>query len=375
MCLVFAATIEIDDRLENIMRWNGFVQVRIEFVPNKPIMSGIHVTVMLGNKHFVKLYYERLGEFCYNCGKITHPNRRCNWPLRQNNNVEQESIYSFGPWLRAKERMNRFGMRRASTDAIEPEPDNVQTKETIEVDLGQEQGDIIHNLNFETTTKPSSEGIPSVGESSGLDAKKRKMGSILGTQRVASKSAWSTDVLITMARVGVLSPLRRQLTHQRHDPLLTISSSSLTHSLNTFFPFLFSRPSLPPSTVPSPSPSPPHPIPLSPLCSFLCTPTSSSVLSSLNPWSRCPLVEPPPTTVPSPISLSLKSSFSPMLISLHSHLLLRSLLFESIESLSVDRATGINSHHRSPSLSNSRLPFMPSPPTLPSHRDCDSPRG
>ncbi|KAJ4837781.1 hypothetical protein Tsubulata_026323 [Turnera subulata] len=72
-CSVFYATIEIDAGLETIWGWNRFVRVRIEFLPRHPLIAGIHVTNMLDTKHWIKVQYERLGEFYFNCGRITHP--------------------------------------------------------------------------------------------------------------------------------------------------------------------------------------------------------------------------------------------------------------------------------------------------------------
>ncbi|KAJ4825288.1 hypothetical protein Tsubulata_012508 [Turnera subulata] len=55
-----------------------------------------------GQRHWIKIRYERLGEFCSNCGRITHPTKRCPRPRRTIHREEAESIYSFGPWLQAK---------------------------------------------------------------------------------------------------------------------------------------------------------------------------------------------------------------------------------------------------------------------------------
>ncbi|KAJ4851435.1 hypothetical protein Tsubulata_041710 [Turnera subulata] len=103
---------ECDDRIENRIGSNRYVRVRIEFLPEKPLIPGIHVIDSMGIEHWVKVKYERLGEFCYRCGRVTHATRRCTKPKRAHEGQELESIYSFGPWLKAKETGHRSYLLR-----------------------------------------------------------------------------------------------------------------------------------------------------------------------------------------------------------------------------------------------------------------------
>ncbi|KAJ4849828.1 hypothetical protein Tsubulata_039284 [Turnera subulata] len=55
ICNVFSAMTEIDERIESIMGWNGFVRVRIEFLPEKPLMPGIFIYIDEGQRHWIKI--------------------------------------------------------------------------------------------------------------------------------------------------------------------------------------------------------------------------------------------------------------------------------------------------------------------------------
>ncbi|KAJ4838540.1 hypothetical protein Tsubulata_004569 [Turnera subulata] len=107
ICKVFASAVEFDTKIESRLGWNGYIRARVEFFPEKPLVPRIHVKDSMGIEHWVKVRYERLGEFCYRCGRVTHATRRCSKPRRAFEGQELESIYSFGPWLRAKEAGHR----------------------------------------------------------------------------------------------------------------------------------------------------------------------------------------------------------------------------------------------------------------------------
>ncbi|KAJ4827752.1 hypothetical protein Tsubulata_019604 [Turnera subulata] len=56
-----------------------------------------------GKEIWIKLKYERLGEFCYRCSMLTYPTNRYLRKRRTDEDIEKPSEESFGPWLRAKE--------------------------------------------------------------------------------------------------------------------------------------------------------------------------------------------------------------------------------------------------------------------------------
>ncbi|KAJ4845935.1 hypothetical protein Tsubulata_008421 [Turnera subulata] len=70
--------------------------------------STVTAAATAAQKHWVKIKYERLGEFCYRCGRITHTIRKCPRPPRQDEGMETESVLSVGPWMRAKEVVGKY---------------------------------------------------------------------------------------------------------------------------------------------------------------------------------------------------------------------------------------------------------------------------
>ncbi|KAJ4847365.1 hypothetical protein Tsubulata_018007 [Turnera subulata] len=89
--------------LEAMLGWQGFIRARIEVLSDMPLLPGVACLDQNGNKIWIRFKYERLGELCYRCGRITHPTSRCVKPLRQGEECERPAEDSFGPWMRAKE--------------------------------------------------------------------------------------------------------------------------------------------------------------------------------------------------------------------------------------------------------------------------------
>ncbi|KAJ4824643.1 hypothetical protein Tsubulata_020479 [Turnera subulata] len=56
-----------------------------------------------GQKLWVKIKYERLGELCYRCGHVTHNICRCTRPPREDEGLELEYVLSVEPWMGARE--------------------------------------------------------------------------------------------------------------------------------------------------------------------------------------------------------------------------------------------------------------------------------
>ncbi|KAJ4829218.1 hypothetical protein Tsubulata_024528 [Turnera subulata] len=68
-----------------------------------PLLPGVTCLDQNGAEIWVSFQYERLGELCYRCVKITHPTSRCPKPTRPSEDCERPAEDSYGPWMRAKE--------------------------------------------------------------------------------------------------------------------------------------------------------------------------------------------------------------------------------------------------------------------------------
>ncbi|KAL2942411.1 Zinc finger CCHC domain-containing protein 13 [Bienertia sinuspersici] len=61
---------------------------------------GLKVTTGVNTTKWVDIKYERLGDFCYFCGRLGHIDRDCSSYVREENNGKY-TVYRYGPWLRA----------------------------------------------------------------------------------------------------------------------------------------------------------------------------------------------------------------------------------------------------------------------------------
>ncbi|OMO79250.1 Zinc finger, CCHC-type [Corchorus olitorius] len=73
-----------------------YMRTRLELDVNKSLIPGFWVPRQDKGKLWVRLKYEKLGDFCFNCGKIGHMGKNCDVVLSDNNREN-----AFGPWMKA----------------------------------------------------------------------------------------------------------------------------------------------------------------------------------------------------------------------------------------------------------------------------------
>ncbi|KAL2922938.1 Retrotransposon Gag-like protein 3 [Bienertia sinuspersici] len=66
----------------------------------KPLRRGMKVATNPNSSKWVDVKYERLGDFCYYCGKLGHIGRDCEEVSAESDEV-REMVYKYGPWMRA----------------------------------------------------------------------------------------------------------------------------------------------------------------------------------------------------------------------------------------------------------------------------------
>ncbi|KAM1127252.1 uncharacterized protein LOC126626742 [Malus sylvestris] len=69
--------------VEDITKARGFLRIRIMVDTTKPLVTGCWVTRVGNKESWVEFQYERLQNFCYNCGIIGHPSIECSAPARR----------------------------------------------------------------------------------------------------------------------------------------------------------------------------------------------------------------------------------------------------------------------------------------------------
>ncbi|KAJ4845172.1 hypothetical protein Tsubulata_013692 [Turnera subulata] len=107
--------------LEAMLGWQGCIRARVEIETDIPLIPGVACLDQAGREIWIKFKYERLGELCIRCGRITHPTGRCTKPIRLNEGVERPAEDSFGPWLRAREVFGKYypARKQIPLDAID----------------------------------------------------------------------------------------------------------------------------------------------------------------------------------------------------------------------------------------------------------------
>ncbi|KAL2941778.1 hypothetical protein RDABS01_030128 [Bienertia sinuspersici] len=77
-----------------------FMRMKIHLDIEKPLRRGLKIATSKGSSKWVDIKYERIGDFCYYCGRLGHIDRDC-----LTNNGEEDKpenmVYKYGPWLRA----------------------------------------------------------------------------------------------------------------------------------------------------------------------------------------------------------------------------------------------------------------------------------
>ena len=77
-----------------------FLRVHVEIDISKPLCWGRRITLDIEEEIWVSFKYEKLPNFCYWCGMISHDGKDCEtWLARKDStNIEP---HEYGPWLRA----------------------------------------------------------------------------------------------------------------------------------------------------------------------------------------------------------------------------------------------------------------------------------
>ncbi|KAM1263060.1 hypothetical protein ACFX13_028779 [Malus domestica] len=80
--------------VEDISKVRGFLRIRVLVDTTKSLASGCWVTRERNNESWVEFQYERLQDFCYNCGKIGHASLECSAPTASG------GMAGYGEWTR-----------------------------------------------------------------------------------------------------------------------------------------------------------------------------------------------------------------------------------------------------------------------------------
>jgi hypothetical protein len=76
------------------------MRIRVSIDITKPLCRGRMAMLEKGREVWISFKYERLPNFCYWCGHVTHSDKDCPYWLRNQETLQLED-QQFGPWLRA----------------------------------------------------------------------------------------------------------------------------------------------------------------------------------------------------------------------------------------------------------------------------------
>ncbi|KAL2892811.1 Retrotransposon Gag-like protein 3 [Bienertia sinuspersici] len=79
---------------------DSFMRIKVNVDVDKPLRRGFKIATMQNWTKWVDIKYERLGDFCFYCGRIGHIDRDCSF-IEEDEEMRKSLVYKYGPWLKA----------------------------------------------------------------------------------------------------------------------------------------------------------------------------------------------------------------------------------------------------------------------------------
>lgn len=168
------------DTKNNTSIWRDCMRVKIRLDVRKPLKRKKKIVKKDGTEPVVTCKYERLGEFCFLCGMVTHTDRFCR---RFMDSRGDDSLKEWGTWLRAPPRraagQNQSKWLREEDDA------------TWETRIGRANNQ--QNYRGENSSKKGKEISTESNCRSLVDYGARKISSVTNTTARANLKGFSTN--------------------------------------------------------------------------------------------------------------------------------------------------------------------------------------
>ncbi|KAK2988805.1 hypothetical protein RJ640_004107 [Escallonia rubra] len=68
---------DIDFTTKGNLSWFKFLRIQVKLDITHPLATGFTRTTSQINSSWIRIQYERLPDFCFNCGRLGHTNKGC----------------------------------------------------------------------------------------------------------------------------------------------------------------------------------------------------------------------------------------------------------------------------------------------------------
>ena len=142
------------------VQWGKCLRVRVRIDVSKRLVRGKKVIIEGGESRWVQFKYERLPNFCYECGMLNHAVKECPEKSMEKNQLS-EGHMQYGAWLRGEPlRRNGWEPNQTGIGPKEPNRRNFVTGEPKKSGLqsrepAEEQNGVVGHVSISSNAEPS----------------------------------------------------------------------------------------------------------------------------------------------------------------------------------------------------------------------------
>lgn len=142
-------------------KWKKFLRIQVDLNILEPLKSSVLLPCHGRSDFLIEIRYERLTDFCYNCGLLGHKNQNC--VAASTDVIMDSSTLLFGPWLKSENPLipNPSFSSSISTHITNPERSSLIPQHTsIEAFSGNGDSGLNPLLAEKHPTVPSTSSSP-----------------------------------------------------------------------------------------------------------------------------------------------------------------------------------------------------------------------